>query len=46
MNDNTGSGFEDNVGVMHVYARIFDNHGSEQHWSYDRLSDTWSTSTY
>ncbi|MFG3016796.1 hypothetical protein ACGFZB_41385 [Streptomyces cinerochromogenes] len=45
MNDESGKGFQDNEGVMHVFAYIFDNRDREQHWTYDRHSDTWSSST-
>ncbi|WP_158754671.1 hypothetical protein [Streptomyces sp. NRRL F-2580] len=45
MNDESGAGFKDNEGVMHVRAYIFDNRDREQHWSYDRIAGTWSSST-
>ncbi|MFJ6752070.1 hypothetical protein ACIQNI_28380 [Streptomyces sp. NPDC091266] len=44
MNDESGKGFEDNAGVVHVHARIFDNRRREQHWTYDRFAGTWSSS--
>ncbi|MFD5067988.1 hypothetical protein ACFWNC_08630 [Streptomyces sp. NPDC058369] len=45
MNDDSGSGFKDNSGVMHVHASIFENRGREQHWTYDGHNKTWSSST-
>lgn len=46
MNDSSGPGFKDNEGVMHIHACFFDNRDRGQHWSYDRIAGTWSSSTY
>ncbi|MCX2969238.1 MULTISPECIES: hypothetical protein [Streptomyces] len=46
MNDKSGAGFEDNSGVMHILARTYDRRAVAAHWSYNRFSQTWSTSTY
>ncbi|MFD8417081.1 hypothetical protein ACFV2Q_35990 [Streptomyces sp. NPDC059650] len=45
MNDNFG-GFQDNSGVMRVYARTFKPGSVEQHWYFDRIAGTWQTTTY
>ncbi|MBR8642872.1 hypothetical protein KEF29_35085 [Streptomyces tuirus] len=46
MNDKSGDGFKDNEGVMHVVAYTYDRREVAPHWSYNRFSNTWSTSTY